>query len=389
MRDILNLFCFISSLAVSGQALRDINYNYLYNPGEAFSFDMKLVRQPDDFIVFYKLHVRDTSLRADDFSVQWESRETLGDKENTPLASGFQVRENTRDRNGFSGSVTLLKSSAPKVFVAKIIHTTLKRAWIFYEILEPNYPVQNYITINNGVLLKPFVNLTSRIVIQGSSQNVISFYDDDFPAALPPFAEAQGRVSKGMETDSTFQQDSNEEIIFSKPGLYLIQKDTNSAEGISLRVEDDYPRLAKIQSLAGPLMYICTKQEYDRLALAKNDKKTFDRIILSITNDTDRARKLIRNYFRRVELANQYFTSYKEGWKTDRGMIFIVFGLPDEVFKFSDREVWTYKNDLYRATLNFSKSSSVFDPENYVLIREKKFQETWYEVIDLWRNARF
>jgi hypothetical protein len=24
-----------------------------------------------------------------------------------------------------------------------------------------------------------------------------------------------------------------------------------------------------------------------------------------------------------------------------------------------------------------------------VLIREKKYQTTWYEVIDLWRNARF
>jgi hypothetical protein len=97
----------------------------------------------------------------------------------------------------------------------------------------------------------------------------------------------------------------------------------------------------------------------------------------------------MRSYFKRVELANQFFTSYKEGWKTDRGMIYIVFGLPDEVFKFNDREVWTYNADEYKATFNFSKSSSVFDPDNYVLIREKKYQQTWYEVIDLWRNARF
>jgi len=154
-------------------------------------------------------------------------------------------------------------------------------------------------------------------------------------------------------------------------------------------VEEDYPRLAKIESLADPLIYVCTKQEFDRIKLAKGDKKAFDRVILSITGDTERAKNFMRTYFRRVELANEFFTSYKEGWKTDRGMIYIIFGLPDQVFRFTDREVWTYKNNTYKITFDFVKSSTLFDPENFVLVRDKKFQETWYEVIDLWRNARF
>jgi hypothetical protein len=97
----------------------------------------------------------------------------------------------------------------------------------------------------------------------------------------------------------------------------------------------------------------------------------------------------MRNYFRQVELANRYFTSYKEGWKTDRGMVYIVFGLPTEVAKIEDREVWTYRRDDLRTTFTFMKSSSVFDPDNYVLIRDKKYQQMWYETIDKWRNARF
>ena len=122
---------------------------------------------------------------------------------------------------------------------------------------------------------------------------------------------------------------------------------------------------------------------------AKGDKKAFDRVILSVTGNTERAKNLMRNYFKRVEWANYYFTSYKEGWKTDRGMIYILFGLPEEVYKFSDREVWNYKSPSLKVTFNFVKSSTLFDPDNYVLIREKKFQETWYEKVDLWRNARF
>src|SRR5690606_17413470 len=150
-------------------------------------------------------------------------------------------------------------------------------------------------------------------------------------------------------------------------GLYLVQTDTNSTKGYAFRVEEDYPRLAKIESLADPLIYICTKQEFDRIKAAKGDKKAFDRVILSITRDAERAKTFMRSYFRRVELANTFFTSYKEGWKTDRGMIYIIFGLPDQIYRFTDREVWTYKNNQYKASFDFVKSSTLFDPENYVL----------------------
>jgi GWxTD domain-containing protein len=136
------------------------------------------------------------------------------------------------------------------------------------------------------------------------------------------------------------------------------------------------------------LIYVCTKQEFDRVKLAKGDKKAFDKVILSITGDVGRAKTFLRSYFKRVESANQLFTSYKEGWKTDRGMIYIIFGMPDEVYAFTDREVWTYKKQ-FDISFNFTKSSTIFDPDNYVLIRDKKYTEKWYEVIDLWRNARF
>jgi GWxTD domain-containing protein len=389
MKCLTVILCFLFVLNLKGQPLRDINYNYLYNPGQSFSFDLKSVRHANGWTVFYKLQLRDTSLRVDDYAVEWETRQTLSDKEGVPLTSAFGVQETSRNRTGFTGTIDVATASASNMLVAKVVHTSLRRAWVFYEVFEPSYPVNTYAKTGNEVLLEPYVNLTDKVTISGAATGTVSYYNDNFPAALPPFAEAQGRVSQGMKTDSTFQLSPEQEVGFSRTGLYLVQADTNATEGLAFRVEDDYPRLARVPSLAGPLMYICTKQEYDRLALAKNDKRAFDRIILGITNDTDRARKLMRSYFRRVELANQYFTSYKEGWKTDRGMIFIIFGLPEEVFKFSDREVWSYKNDLYKVTFSFARSSSIFDPENYVLIREKKYQETWYEVIDLWRSARF
>ena len=381
------IFLFLS-LSLAGQPLRDINYNYLYNPGELTNLELKAVRYPDRWTIFYKLQLRDTSYRIDDFSIQWESRENLSIKDNIPI-SPADIKEIKREASVIIGKMDIQLEGAPKILAAKVVNKAAKRAWFFYKVLELEYPVTTYLLDNSEIPFRPYVNLSNKVTIADGGNWTVSYYEDNFPTASPPFSEAQGRVNRSMKTDSTLHIEAGEEINLPLKGLYLVQKDTNSAEGLSFRVEDDYPRLGRIQSLAGPLVYICTKLEYDRLVLAKGDKKAFDRVILGITTDTDRARKFMRSYFRRVELANQYFTSYKEGWKTDRGMIYIIFGLPDEVFKFSDREVWNYKNDLYNVTFNFSKANTVFDPDNYVLIRDKKYQQTWYEVIDLWRNARF
>lgn len=106
-----------------------------------------------------------------------------------------------------------------------------------------------------------------------------------------------------------------------------------------------------------------------------------------MTGDRDRAKTFMRNYFRRVELANNYFTSYKQGWKTDKGMIYLIYGLPDEVSINDGTETWYYKTARSRFT--FVKRGSVYDPQNYVLLRHKRFAESWFSTIDLWRKSRF
>jgi GWxTD domain-containing protein len=370
------------------QALRDINYNYLYNPNETFAFRLKTVRTPGGWTTHYKLEVRDSSLKSEDFQLQWQLREALNDKEGKALTADSTATE--QPQNSLVGKIRRPVSATAQILTAKIVNTTLKRAWYFFTILDPNYPVQDVLLQRNEVVFNPYIKTGSPVTVSGNGPaKLVSYYGQVFPAAVPAFSESQAKVSRGMVIDSSFTLVPGQEISFPKKGLYLIQKDSSAKEGLAFRVEEDYPRLGKIESLADPLIYICTRQEFERMKLAKGDKKAFDKVILSVTGDKERAKNLIRSYFRRVELANQYFTSYKEGWKTDRGMIYIVFGQPDEVYRFADREVWNYKNSSYKISFNFVKSTTIFDPDNYVLIRERKFQETWYEVIDLWRNARF
>jgi GWxTD domain-containing protein len=379
MKRLVLLFVIVSSVACA-QPLRDINYRYLYDPDQPILLEIKPVRAGATWEIFYKLQKRDTVTTG--LSAEWSIRNTLGDKEGTVISSVTG--------NAEAGKVTLPVSASVQVLVAKIISSGTNKAWYFYKILDPKYPVNGWLSAAGEAVAAQYIKGGHVYTLHGAGQTkVIAYYRDTFPAAVPAFSEALGRVSPALKVDSTFNITGEEGVTFSQQGLYLVQTDTTSAEGYAFRVQNDYPRLTKLESLADPFIYVCTRQEFDRLKVARGDKKAFDKVILSITGDAERAKKFMRSYFRRVELSNQFFTSYKEGWKTDRGMIYIIFGVPDEVYKFNDREVWNYKNSSFKASFEFVKSPTLFDPDNLVLVRERKFQETWYEVIDLWRNARF
>lgn len=387
MRYVFVLLVFFN-LSAGAQALQDINYSFLYDPTEPFTLNIKAVRAASGWNIYFDLTLKDTVIQLDQYRVLWDLRPSLSDKEGTSVNS--ENIQKTPTKNKLTGRIELPLSATTQILTAKILNNAVKRVWIFYKTLDPAYPVNGSLTSEGNVITQPFIQTVTPVIFQGEGQSrIISYYNDDFPAAVPAFSEGMGKVARGMKVDSTYSVSVNEKISFFEKGLYLVQKDTSDTEGFAFRVEDDYPRFSRIESLADPLIYVCTKQEFDKIKAAKGDKKAFDRVILGITGNAERARNFMRNYFKRVEWANYYFTSYKEGWKTDRGMIYILFGLPDELYKFSDREVWTFNSENLKETFTFVKSSTIFDADNYVLIRQKKFQEVWYEKVDLWRNARF
>jgi len=58
--------------------------------------------------------------------------------------------------------------------------------------------------------------------------------------------------------------------------------------------------------------------------------------------------EMFTEYFRRVKFTNDNFSSYREGWKSDRGMVFIILGPPNNIdrhpFEYYSKpyEVWEY-----------------------------------------------
>jgi len=388
MKYLFFLTGFVLSIVAHGQALKEINYSYQYDPKATFSFEMKTVRQTDGWSIFYKLHLRDTVLQFDQFKIEWQTRNNLTDKDGTLISSTPEQNINREERTLY-GKLTLGLSDATQVIVAKVANMNIKTLWIYFKELEPNYAENGYLKNEKGeVIFEPYVNTGKAFSMEGfsgASTVIVSFFNHIFPSAAPAFSEGQARVSKVIKPDSIFTATVGQPINFKKRGLYLVQRDTSLIEALAFRIEENYPKFARLQELAGPFIYVCTKQEFDRFRQAGADKRQFDKNVISITDDASRAKEFMKYYFQRAEAANMYFTSYKEGWKSDRGMIYLIYGEPQVVYKFFDREIWTYG----KLNFNFLKSSTLFDPDNYVLIRDKKFTEPWYEQVDLVRNARF
>jgi GWxTD domain-containing protein len=383
MRLTISLLLIAGSFTLQAQALSSINYSYLYSPSTEINFQYRLARQGNGLILLYQLETNDINKPAPSYDIRVETRQSLGDKEGTLVPAAIKTW--LTSNNLITGSVPV-PATDPWI-VVRIENAEKKKAWYFPVAVAGTE--QFYAQTPDTPVVPPYLNEGTAIQIPQDTLRplVVSYYGQDFPAAAPAFSTAQARVNKVMKADSVFS--FSDGTSFSKKGLYLIQRDTAATTGLSLRVESDYPKLGTLESLAGPLVYICTKQEYDRIRSANGDKKKFDQVILNITGNSERARTFMRNYFRRVELANKYFSSYKEGWKTDRGMMYIIFGEPDEVYKTADRETWEYKGSTTNMRFQFVRSATVFDPDNFVLIREKRFTDTWYQVIDLWRKARF
>jgi GWxTD domain-containing protein len=373
--------------AVYAQPLRDINFSYLYDQGTEFTLVLKpytVNRQP---VIHIEFSSTNPSKSIHEYDLRLELRSSIDEKSGRELPEPEWLITTDSKK---TGRLPLDNSASGQLVVARVILSSSRKGWYFYHqvpeaatyaLLQDNLPVtRNFIRLNE---------LTSFSGFEPDKPLIVSLYKTDFPAAAPPFSTAQARVSPILKPDSVFSLSPAGAVRFSTQGLYLIQQDTSGSTGLAFRVEYDYPKLGKIETLTAPMLYVCDKKEMDKLRAAKGDKLLFDKTIISITGNTDRAKVFIRNYFRRVEQANTLFTSYKEGWKTDRGMVYIIYGPPEEVYRLGNREVWEYKNAYYKGRIIFTKAGTLFDPENFVLIRDRKFTDTWYQLVDLWRKARF
>lgn len=189
------------------------------------------------------------------------------------------------------------------------------------------------------------------------------------------------------------------------PGMYRIQMEARTSTDQTPFAEQtrefavreaDYPRLAEVDDLIDALAYITSDRELEAIAEGESvteRRRHFDAFWGSLFNDRRVASGVVRLYFERVEQANMLFTTYKEGWKTDRGMVYVLFGPPAFVDTRFDSETWHYdlsardglSSFVFEKASFYASERTAF--ENWVLQRSNSYETVWRRAVRRWREG--
>lgn len=116
----------------------------------------------------------------------------------------------------------------------------------------------------------------------------------------------------------------------------------------------DFPMsLNNIDVLIAQLQYIANDKEMEYMKTGKTDDEKRKRFLefwkSKDPSPNTKKNEVMIEYYRRLSYANKHFTSiYEDGWKSDMGMIYIIFGLPSNVerhpYEMDSKpyEVWDY-----------------------------------------------
>lgn len=201
-------------------------------------------------------------------------------------------------------------------------------------------------------------------------------YGESYGEADPPMADMKPLAPKATLDSSFSFVDS---VDFETGYFYTVLADSTAASGLTvLRVPPYYPEYRKLTELVESMFYLTSDAEKKSLINSKDLKKNFDSFWINNFNTKPRARNAIRKYYNSIEQANRIFTDFKPGWKTDRGMIYIVYGRPNEVYRTNGLEEWYYDTG---ETFEYSVISSFFAARTYALRRSKELEESWFTAI--------
>lgn len=157
----------------------------------------------------------------------------------------------------------------------------------------------------------------------------------------------------------------------------------------------NYPSIQSAKELAQPLVYLMRKKKYEKL-MAINDadslKQAVDRFWLQHIGNKSRTKSIIKKFYNRVEEANKQFSNFKEGWKTDPGMLYILLGPPWYVDERLDEMYWSYSYNRSDPNRNFyffepRNKTEYFPFNHYIFRRSQSYFTLQYQQVELWLSG--
>ncbi|MFT4660062.1 MAG: GWxTD domain-containing protein [Patiriisocius sp.] len=229
--------------------------------------------------------------------------------------------------------------------------------------------------------------------ITEGSDMLLEVFEINRELPRPPFSSYVPPPHQRKPLDSKVLKIDGGQYKFSCPEQSFIEIssiDNPEIRTSVFRFDESYPDVQDVDFLVDALRYITTEEEYEVIYNSENKKEAIDSFWLSCAGSKERARKLIKNYYGRVAFSNRYFTSHVPGWKSDRGLIYMIFGPPQSIFISVNREFWHYGQDgsMDNISFEFVKAKNPYTDSDFRLIRNEIYKPNWYRVVSAWRDGR-
>ncbi|MDR2835610.1 MAG: GWxTD domain-containing protein, partial [Bacteroidales bacterium] len=383
------------------------NFASIYNPAKApliFSHSIYIKSDSSADVYFdidfvkanFNKNNQQTNIDDKQFYIKYLLR-----KMNNEFVDSSTYKYNLKDFTNFSNyfTVKLLNKEQYKITIAiydkqyRFSHRLVSFIDNSTKYSQNNYLLEKLDTNSVEILHNNYIISDNKykIICKNTEKLSIEYFRPIEYIFNPPYQFNITKKNAVIVPDTTFYYITNDTIVFKEIGNYII-KNTSTGQIIFniLNSSDSYPEITTVGNMLEPLKIITTEREYKKISQNENIKQTIDEYWLSLSNSQKLAKEQIRVFYNRVKLANIFFAEDIDGWKTDRGMIYVLFG-PPSVINLSDQgEDWYYGENPNVAAILFvfEKKESKSTKISYQLLRDNAYQPTWAQALSVWRKGR-
>lgn len=366
---LLGVIMFLIGFSANAINFSRVNVAWQYDLNFDVQMAHRVVRTDDGILVFLRLSSDSIANWKYEFLVQ-DGYESETHREIVPsIDSVLNINNQVLLKLNISSlkeSLLVVKFSKPESFYYYDI--PIKVGSLSFPTIYP-------IDADGLPILEKYINRSGFSWV-GNDTLLATQYPEIFPPADPPMADMKP-LAPQVQMDTSFLFSG--EVEFHENKFYTILKDSMASQGVTmLRVPPYFPEYRQLGELIESMLYLTSEQERKSMLKSANPKQSFDSFWMNTYSTKSRARNAIRRYYNQVEVTNILFTDFKPGWKTDRGMMYIVFGAPDEVYRSGNSEEWYYDNG---SAFEFTVISTFFAAKTYALRRNKDFEEQWFTQI--------
>ncbi len=394
----------------STERLRNINFNTKYNPGaKTIHPEIKIYHHDNEYsTLYFRINSDELSYirsSVDDhfkanFSLKYRVLPSYNSTELIDSASvNFVDSLNFESGNYISDSIIIYapKGNDYKLHLVIRDHNKRTESPVLDNIYKSNdYSVQNFKIFDqdNSMLFYPYIEEASTIRLEYKYPESFTMngliFQQSLGLAKPPFLKSDETTELSSDATTAVKFESGiATVSIKEKGHYYFFNNNDTLQGFSLYFfHEGYPFIKTHESMLMPIKYLVSSADFEKLKANSDTRGAIDRFWVKMAGNPERARRLVSRYYKNVENSNIFFTSYKDGWKTDRGMIYTVFGPPDIVIISDEGETWHYEDSWQMMDLQFDfiQQEHKFTNNHYILIRKPAHRNPWYNGVENWRK---